>query len=49
MSTRGCGSLPRRFASTAAHRSDRPPAPSLRKTSGPSPCSSCDGSGWSRH
>ena len=45
MPTRGCGALPRRFASTPPPRSDGRPSPGGRRTFGPSTCSSCDASG----
>ena len=48
MPTRGCGALPRRFARIPTPRSDGRRTPGVRKTGGPSICSSCDASGsWS--
>ena len=49
MPTRGCGSRPRRFATTPPPRSDGRPTPGVPSNVGPSTCSSCDASGsWSR-
>ena len=45
MATRGCGFLPRHFASTPTPRSDGQPTPGVRRTFGPPLCSSCDASG----
>ena len=45
MATRGCGFLPRHFASTPTPRSDGRPPPGVRRTFGPPLCSSCDASG----
>ena len=40
MPTRGCGSRPRRFATTPPSRSDAPPTPGVPSNAGPSTCSS---------
>ena len=48
MPTRGCGALPRRFVRIPKPRSDGRRTPGVRRTGGPSICSSCDASGsWS--